>query len=173
MQVATSSMLPSANGVIDLWWILHNKPGIVATFFFQRTTAFELVFIVRTFTTCSRQISCFRKTKAKTIKCMFASRLIWQLVITAALFLNTKLVGELAKTRSLPGFLAGVSFPPSSRAQTSLCLSFQTPATKASVKNGIDRNRTSLGASSPIIANVRLSCVFSRLPKMESFMLAG
>ena len=42
MQVATSSTFPSAKDVIDLCWILYNKSLIVATFFFQRTTAFEL-----------------------------------------------------------------------------------------------------------------------------------
>ena len=30
--------------IIDLCWILNNKPRIVVTFFFQRTTAFELFF---------------------------------------------------------------------------------------------------------------------------------
>ena len=51
MQVETSSTFPSAKDVIDLRWILYNKSLIVATFFFQqRTTAFELFFIVRTFT---------------------------------------------------------------------------------------------------------------------------
>ena len=102
MQVATSSTLPSANDVIDLWWILHNKPGIVATFFYQRTTEFELVFIVCTFTTCSSQISCFRKTKAKT-KCTFASRLIWQLVIHSCFIFAYKIsrrTGENQETDS-------------------------------------------------------------------------
>ena len=42
MQVATSSTFPSAKEVRDLCWILYNKSLIVATFFFQRTTAFEL-----------------------------------------------------------------------------------------------------------------------------------
>ena len=50
MQVATSSTFPSGNDVIDLCWILYNKPRIVATSFFQRTTTFELFFLVRTFT---------------------------------------------------------------------------------------------------------------------------
>ena len=49
MQVATSTTFPSANDVIDLCWILYNKPGIVATFFFQRTTAFELFFFHSTY----------------------------------------------------------------------------------------------------------------------------
>ena len=45
MQVATSSMFPSANDEIDLCLILYNKTRIVATFFFQRmTAAFELFF---------------------------------------------------------------------------------------------------------------------------------
>ena len=44
MQVAMSSTFPSANDVIVLCWILYNKSLIVATFFFQRTTAFELFF---------------------------------------------------------------------------------------------------------------------------------
>ena len=43
-QVATCSTFPSANDVIDLCWILYNKWRIVAVFFFQRTTAFELFF---------------------------------------------------------------------------------------------------------------------------------
>ena len=50
MQVATSSTLPSANDVTDLCWILDKKPRIAATLFFQRTTAFELFYIIRTFT---------------------------------------------------------------------------------------------------------------------------
>ena len=50
MQVATSSTFPPANDVTDLCWILDNKPRIAGTFFFQRTTAFELFFIIRTFT---------------------------------------------------------------------------------------------------------------------------
>ena len=50
MQVATSSMFPSANDVIELCWILYNKTSIIATSIFQRTTAFELFFIERTYT---------------------------------------------------------------------------------------------------------------------------
>ena len=42
MQVATSSTFPSANDVIELCWILYNKTSIIATSFFQQTTAFEL-----------------------------------------------------------------------------------------------------------------------------------
>ena len=156
MQVATSSTLPSANDVIDLWWILYNKPGIVATFFFQRTTAFELVFIVRTFTTCSRQISCFRKTKAKT-KCTLASRLIWQLVIHSCFIFAYKISMRTGENQEPAGF-PGRRFLPSLLARPKLPLPFLSNACH-SVKNGIDRNR--------------LSCVFSRLPKMESFMLAG
>ena len=53
-------MIPSANDVIDLCWILYDKPRIVATFFFPSWTAFELFFIVP-----SLEISCFRKTKAR------------------------------------------------------------------------------------------------------------
>ena len=48
MQVSTSSMFPSVNDVNR--FISYNKSRIVATFFFQRTTAFEHFFIVRTFT---------------------------------------------------------------------------------------------------------------------------
>ena len=48
MQVAKTSMFLSAIDVIVLCWILYNKPRIVATFFFQWTTTFELFFIVRT-----------------------------------------------------------------------------------------------------------------------------
>ena len=45
MQVATFSTFPSVNDVIDLCWILYNKPSrIIVTFFFQRRTAFELFF---------------------------------------------------------------------------------------------------------------------------------
>ena len=36
-EVAKSSTIPSANDVIDICWILFNKPCIVATFFFQKT----------------------------------------------------------------------------------------------------------------------------------------
>ena len=46
--------------VIDLCWILYNKPRMVATFFLQRTNSFILFLIVP-----SLQISCFRKTKEK------------------------------------------------------------------------------------------------------------
>ena len=62
MQVARSTTIPSANDVIDLRWILCDKPRIAATlnFFFPPRTAFELFFIVP-----SLQISCFRKTKAR------------------------------------------------------------------------------------------------------------
>ena len=85
MQVAKSSTIPSASDVIDLCWVLYNKPRIVATFFFQRTTAFEL-FLFRTFTS-----DClFYENKRKTVreirqkiannKCV-AARRIWQLVI--------------------------------------------------------------------------------------------
>ena len=49
MQVATSSTFPSANDVIVLCWILYNKSRIVATFFFQRTTSFELFFFNSTY----------------------------------------------------------------------------------------------------------------------------
>ena len=42
MQRATSGTFPSVNYVIDFCWILYNKPRIVATFFFQRMTAYEL-----------------------------------------------------------------------------------------------------------------------------------
>ena len=54
---------------------------MVATFFFQRTTAFTLFLIVP-----SLQISCFRKTKEKQyakydLNKRIAARLIWQLVI--------------------------------------------------------------------------------------------
>ena len=35
-EVAKSSRIPSANDVIDICWILFNKPRIVATFFFQQ-----------------------------------------------------------------------------------------------------------------------------------------
>ena len=65
--------------VIDLCWILYNKPRMVATFFFQRTTAFTLFLIVP-----SLQISCFRKTKEKQyakydLNKRIAARPIWQL----------------------------------------------------------------------------------------------
>ena len=36
-EVAKSSTIPSANDVIDICWILFNKPCIVATFFSQQT----------------------------------------------------------------------------------------------------------------------------------------
>ena len=60
MQVARSTTIPSANDVIDLRWILCDKPRFVATVFFPARTAFELFFIAP-----SLQISCFRKTKAR------------------------------------------------------------------------------------------------------------
>ena len=50
MQVVTSSTFPSANDVIELCCILYNKTSIIATSFSQRTTAFEIFFIERTFT---------------------------------------------------------------------------------------------------------------------------
>ena len=50
MQVATSSTFPSANDVIELCWVLHNKTSIIATSFFQQTTVFELFFIELTYT---------------------------------------------------------------------------------------------------------------------------
>ena len=50
MQVATSSTFPSANDVIELCCILYNKTSIIATSFSQRTTAFEIFFIERTYT---------------------------------------------------------------------------------------------------------------------------
>ena len=109
MQVATSSTFPSANDVIDLCWILYNKSRIVATFFFQRTTAFELFCYSTYLHSPSLQFSCFRKTKAKN-KC-FAARLIWQLVIHSCVIFAYVISRRDGENN---GLLAGVSFPPSS-----------------------------------------------------------
>ena len=46
MQVAKSSPIPSVSDVIDFCWILYIKPSIVATFFFQRTTAIKLFYSI-------------------------------------------------------------------------------------------------------------------------------
>ena len=102
-----------SKNVIDLCWILYNKPRMVATFFFQRTTAFTLFSIVP-----SLQISCFRKTKEKQyakydLNKRIAARLIWQLVIHSCVifaYIISRRDGENN------GFLAGVSLPLSSRA---------------------------------------------------------
>ena len=102
--------------VIDLCWILYNKPRMVATFFFQRTTAFTLFLIVP-----SLQISCFRKTKEKQyakydLNKRIAARLIWQLVIHSCVifaYIISRRDGENN------GFLAGVSLLPSLLARPS------------------------------------------------------
>ena len=115
---------------------------MVATFFFQRTTAFTLFLIVP-----SLQISCFRKTKEKQyakydLNKRIAARLIWQLVIHSCVifaYIISRRDGENN------GFLAGVSLPPSllarpSRfppAQNPLSLPFQTPATQATFTSGL------------------------------------
>ena len=120
---------------------------MVATFFFQRTTAFTLFLIVP-----SLQISCFRKTKEKQyakydLNKRIAARLIWQLVIHSCVifaYIISRRDGENN------GFLAGVSLPPSllarpsrfPRAQNPLSLSFQTPATQASYSVIAHANRT-------------------------------
>ena len=109
---------------------------MVATFFFQRTTAFTLFLIVP-----SLQISCFRKTKEKQyakydLNKRIAARLIWQLVIHSCVifaYIISRRDGENN------GFLAGVSLLPSllarpsrfPRAQNPLSLPFQMPATQA------------------------------------------
>ena len=109
---------------------------MVATFFFQRTTAFTLFLIVP-----SLQISCFRKTKEKQyakydLNKRIAARPIWQLVIHSCIifaYIISRRDGENN------GFLAGVSLLPSllarpsrfPRAQNPLSLPFQTPATQA------------------------------------------
>ena len=111
MQVATSSTFPSANDVIDLCWILYNKWRIVAVFFFQRTTAFELFFIVRNFSPLHFSFLFFRKTEAKN-KC-FAARLIWQLVIHSCVIF-AYIISRWDDENN--GLLAGISFPPSSPA---------------------------------------------------------
>ena len=93
MQVATSSTFPSANDVTDLCWILDNKPRIVATFFFQRTTAFELLFYN---TYLHFRFLVFGKQKLK----ISVSRpdVFESFSFTVALFLHTQLVGGMAKT---------------------------------------------------------------------------
>ena len=105
MQVATSSTFPSANDVIHLCWILYNKSLIVATFFFQRTTAFELFF-------CSTYLH-FRflvlgKQKLK----ISVSRpdLFDSWSFTVVLFLHALLVGGMVKT--MVSWQAFLSLPP-------------------------------------------------------------
>ena len=120
-----------SKNVIDLCWILHNKPRMVATFFLQRTTAFILFLIVP-----SLQISCFRKTKEKQyakydLNKRIAARLIWQLVIHSCVILAYIISRRDGENNR---FLAGVSLPPSSRApraQNPVSLPFQTPARHA------------------------------------------
>ena len=107
-QVATCSTFPSANDVIDLCWILYNKSLIVATFFFQRTAAFELFCCSTYLHSPSLQFSCFRKTEAKN-KC-FAATLIWQLVIHSCVIFAYVISRRNGENNSL---LAGISFPPS------------------------------------------------------------
>ena len=112
---------------------------MVATFFFQRTTAFTLFLIVP-----SLQISCFRKTKEKQyakydLNKRIAAKRIWQLVIH-----NCVIFAYIISRRDDEnnGFLAGVSLSPSlltrpsrlPRAQNPLSLPFQTPATQATYK---------------------------------------
>ena len=137
MQVGKIQNDTFSKNVIDLCWILYNKPRMVATFFLQRTNAFILFLIVP-----SLQISCFRKTKEKQcakydLNERIAARLIWHLVIHSCVifaYIISRRDGENN------GFLAGVSLPPSSllarpsrfpRAQNLLSLPFQTPATQA------------------------------------------
>ena len=98
--------------VIDLCWILYNKLRMVATLFFQRTTAFTLFSIVP-----SLQISCFRKTKEKQyakydLNKRIAARLIWQLVIHSCVIFAYIISRRDGQNN---GLLAGVSLPPSSR----------------------------------------------------------
>ena len=108
MQVATSSTFPSANDVIDLCWILYNKSLIVATFFFQRTTAFELFFYSTylhfRFLVLGKQklnISVSRPD-------LFDS---WS--FTCSCFIFAYIISR--RNGENNGLLAGVSFPPSSR----------------------------------------------------------
>ena len=61
MQVAKSSTIPSETDVTDLCCILYNKPHIIATFFFQQKTAFELFII-------SPQISFLGKQRKKSTR---------------------------------------------------------------------------------------------------------
>ena len=109
---------------------------MVATFFFQRTTAFTLFLIVP-----SLQISCFRKTKEKQyakydLNKRIAARLIWQLVIHSCVSFAYIISRRDSENN---GFLAGVSLPPLllarpsrfPRAQNPLSLPFQMPATQA------------------------------------------
>ena len=123
-----------SKNVIDLCWILYNKPRMVATFFFQWTTAFTLFSIV-----ASLQISCFRKPKEKQyakLNKRIVARLIWQLVIHSCVlfaYVISRRDGEnngfLEGVSLLPFLLARLSrFP---RAQNPFSLTLQTPATQA------------------------------------------
>ena len=108
MQVATSSTFPSANDVIDLCWILYNKSLIVATFFFQRTTAFELFFYS---TYLHFRFLVLGKQKLK----ISVSRpdLFDSWSFTCSCFIFAYIISR--RNGENNGLLAGVSFPPSSR----------------------------------------------------------
>ena len=101
-------MFPSANDVIDLCSILYNKTRIVATFFFQRmTAAFELFFY--------RMYLHFRYLVLEKQKLKLRASLtdIWQLVIYNCVIFAYIISRQDGENN---GFLAGVSFPPSSHA---------------------------------------------------------
>ena len=101
-----------SKNVIDLCCILYNKPRMVATFFFQRTTAVTLFSIV-----ASLQISCFRKPKEKQyakLNKRIVARLIWQLVIPSCVIFAYIISRRVAKT--MVSWQAFPSFASSSRA---------------------------------------------------------
>ena len=91
MQVAKSSTIPSETDVTDLCCILYNKPHIIATFFFQQKTAFELFYHITS-------DFFFKENKGKKVPEIrlkiaknkwIAARLIWQLVIHSRVILHT------------------------------------------------------------------------------------
>ena len=124
MQVGKIQNDTFSKNVIDLCWILYNKPRMVATFFPQRTNAFILFLIVP-----SLQISCFRKTKEKQyqkydLNKRIAARLIWQLVIHSC-FIFAYIISRRDGENN--GFLAGVSLLPSLLARPSRFPRAQNP----------------------------------------------
>ena len=83
MQVATSSMFPSANDVDR--FISYNQSRIVVTFFFQRTTAFELFFLYSTYLHLRFLVLAKQKLKISVLR----PDLLDSWSFTAVLFLHT------------------------------------------------------------------------------------
>ena len=137
---------------------------MVATFFFQRTTAFTLFSIVP-----SLQISCLRKTKEKQyakLNKRMAARLIWQLVIHRCVifaYIIRRRDGEnnsfLAGVSLLPFLLARPSrFP---RAQNALSLPLQTPATQATGKGSLQSSLTAVNGCELTMPSIRINSMFN------------